>query len=193
MTLDMALIERLLGSPVVAATPLAGGDLSAVTRLTLADGRTVVAKPGATAPREAAMLHAIAATGAPAPEVLAAEDALLLLDALPADGGPSGAWDDLAHVLGRLHAARGPRYGWEADHAFGRSRSRIAGRTTGRASGPTAGCAATFPSSNPASRAASSGSPRASPSISRATRPQRCSTATSGAATSSPRTGASPG
>ncbi|MBW4331511.1 fructosamine kinase family protein [Stakelama sp. CBK3Z-3] len=116
---DPSQAAALLGSDIVASRPMSGGDLSEVVALDLADGRRVVSKTGVSARSEAAMLRAIAATGAPAPEVLAASDELLLIERVDAGGSLSNAWDDLAEVLGRLHGARGDSYGWTCDHAFG--------------------------------------------------------------------------
>jgi len=111
--------ERMLGRQVAAARRLAGGDLSAVFRLTLRNGEALIAKQTANAAAEAAMLRAIGATGAPAPKVLAAESDWLLMEAIEADGAVGDAWPDLAHALGRLHAAAAPDYGWPTDHHFG--------------------------------------------------------------------------
>ncbi|HHC29610.1 MAG TPA: aminoglycoside phosphotransferase, partial [Rhodobacterales bacterium] len=61
-------------------TPLHGGDLSEVTRVTLFDGREVVAKQGAFVDREARMLAAIAATGMPAPKVLGVVPGVMFLE-----------------------------------------------------------------------------------------------------------------
>ena len=116
---DLSSVEALLGSEIVSSHPMAGGDLSQVLSLTLADGREVVAKQGSTARSEAAMLEAIAATNAPAPGVLAAGEDWLVIEKVAASGGPSAAWEDLAAVLNRLHAAHGDIYGWSCDHAFG--------------------------------------------------------------------------
>jgi fructosamine-3-kinase len=112
--------EQLLGAGVRASRRVTGGDLSAVSLIELDDGRTVIAKRGPGAAIEAEMLHAIAATGAPAPRVLAAEGELLLLERLESNGGPSGAWESLAEVLALLHAGRSDRYGWDTDYSFGR-------------------------------------------------------------------------
>jgi len=98
---------------------LSGGDLSAVYRVTLADGGTLIAKQAGNAAAEAAMLRAIAATGAPAPDVLAVEVDWLLLAEVAGEGAVGAAWPDLADVLARLHAATGADYGWPTDHAFG--------------------------------------------------------------------------
>ena len=101
-------------------TPLHGGDLSEVLRLTLEDGRSVVAKSGPAPVTEAAMLGAIAAAGAPAPRVLASDTSVLVLEERPDTGGFSAAaWGDLGTQLRRLHATTGPHYGWKADYAFG--------------------------------------------------------------------------
>jgi fructosamine-3-kinase len=111
--------ERLLGRAVAAAQPLAGGDLSQVFRVTFADGGTLIAKHAPTAAAEADMLRAIRATGAPAPEVVAAEGEWLLMEEVDARDSLAAAWPDLARALACLHAATGVDYGWQSDHAFG--------------------------------------------------------------------------
>mgnify|MGYP001171919258 CR=1 FL=1 len=117
--IDLARTAAVLGSDILFARPMSGGDLSEVVALDLKDGRRVVAKAGPGGASEAQMLRAIRAAGAPAPEVLGVSDTLLLIERVETDGGPAGAWDDLAAVVGRLHGARGERYGWRCDHAFG--------------------------------------------------------------------------
>ncbi|WP_343115754.1 fructosamine kinase family protein [Ostreiculturibacter nitratireducens] len=109
----------LLGADLTEARGLHGGDLSEVIGLRLTDGRQAVAKSGSAARAEAEMLRAIAATGAPAPRVLAVADDILVMEDLGRDEGPSVAWTDLGAVLRRLHAFEGPDYGWHRDHAFG--------------------------------------------------------------------------
>jgi fructosamine-3-kinase len=109
---------KLLGSTLAGTRRLAGGDLSEVTRITLADGRTAVVKGGPFPLAEAAMLEAIAAAGAPAPKVLAVGDAVLVLEELADDGDLRRAEADLGRTLSRLHAAEGKTYGWSEDYAF---------------------------------------------------------------------------
>ncbi len=110
----------LLGIRVSGAAALSGGDLSAVHRLKLADGGSAIAKQGPLVSEEADMLAAIAASGAPAPAVLAVGEDLLLIEEMPNDGHLGTSWDSLAAVLQTLHAASGRGYGWPADYAFGR-------------------------------------------------------------------------
>jgi len=112
-------IEAMLGTPPIKGQPLSGGDLSAIFRITLADGRDVVAKQGATASREAVMLEAIRVTGAPAPEVLAADGDWLFLELLRGSSGVRGAWGSLAAALALLHRDDAGTYGWPENHAFG--------------------------------------------------------------------------
>lgn len=109
----------LLGAALAETRPMAGGDLSQCLRLRLQDGREAVAKTGPAPREEARMLAAIAATGAPAPAVLAVDTTLLVLEALPDTGAGLGAEADLGRVVARLHAAAGERYGWHADYVFG--------------------------------------------------------------------------
>jgi len=119
---------RLAGAPLAAARPLAGGDLSEVLEIRLADGRRLVAKTGPDPAAEAGMLRAIRAAGAPAPAVIAESPRVLVLEHLPAGGAMTdAAWADLGAALRRLHAARGDVPGWPVDHAFG----AVAIRNTG--------------------------------------------------------------
>lgn len=111
----------LLGGALRRAEALPGGSLSGIARLTLVDGRTAVVKGGPAPRAEAAMLEALAAAGAPTPRVLAVDDAVLAIEAVPAGGRLGRAWTSLGTTLARLHAATGERYGWSADYAFGTS------------------------------------------------------------------------
>jgi fructosamine-3-kinase len=110
---------ELLGRSAREVLRLHGGDLSDPLALKLADGATVVVKPGETARAEAEMLRAIGATGAPAPEVLAASEDLLVMEFLPDDGALGNAWASLGRAVRQLHDARGTDYGWHRDHRFG--------------------------------------------------------------------------
>jgi len=111
----------LLGGSPLRAEPLAGGLMGPVLLVTLADGRRAVVKGGASPPREAAMLRAIAAAGVPTPAVLAVDERARVLEERRADGALDAAWADLGEVLATLHgaAAAGDRYGWVEDDAFG--------------------------------------------------------------------------
>lgn len=110
----------LLGTAVSGTAALSGGDLSAVHRLKLARGGSAIAKQGPLVAEEADMLVAIAASGVPAPGVLAVGEDLLLIEEMPNDGQLAGSWDSLASTLQSLHASSGRGYGWPADYAFGR-------------------------------------------------------------------------
>jgi fructosamine-3-kinase len=129
MTALLRAVNRLTGEDPVRAEVMHGGDLSQVLRLWLPGGREAVVKNGPAPLTEAAMLRAIAATGAPAPKVLAVDENVLVMELLPHGGRLSNAWGHLGQVLGLLHAAPAPEpmrsakgkpYGWEADYAYGR-------------------------------------------------------------------------
>lgn len=113
-----ARVETLLGVKVASVTRLGGGDLSAVYLVEL-DNDCLIAKQTELAEAEAAMLRVLGQTGAPAPEVLAAERGLLLMSRCEGSSGPGSAWASLAHVLNRLWSAAGESYGWQDDYAFG--------------------------------------------------------------------------
>jgi len=110
----------LLDTRVMSHTPLSGGDLSDISLVEFSDGRRVVVKTGPSPVTEAAMLRAIRAAGVSAPEVLAADDTVLVISLLDDRGGFSAAETDLGHVLRKLHDTTGPHYGWDCDYAFGR-------------------------------------------------------------------------
>ncbi|PNG25770.1 fructosamine kinase family protein [Methylocella silvestris] len=109
----------LLGGVLRHAERVSGGDLSQILRVTLEDGRQAIVKIGPHPETEAAMLRAIAASGAPAPAVLALSGELLVLELLTAGEALGAAWASLGVALATLHAAPGARYGWPEDYAFG--------------------------------------------------------------------------
>lgn len=104
---------------VVSAARLSGGNLSSVSRLTLADGRTVIAKQGPLVEEEATMVLAICKTDVPVPAMLAVEKGLMLLEDMPSTGPIGRSWGQLADVLDHLHRPTGERLGWDKHYAFG--------------------------------------------------------------------------
>lgn len=116
----MNALEAALGARVVTQRALSGGDLSEVSLLTLSDGRKVVLKRARGAEAEATMIDAIRDAGCAAPEVIHAAPGLIAMTPL-ADGGPrtDRAWAEAGQHVARLHSARGARFGWPVDHAFG--------------------------------------------------------------------------
>jgi len=111
--------RAVFGLDAARILPLHGGDLSEVVRVTLADGRDVVAKQGPMVAREARMLDAIAAADVPAPQVLGVGTDVLFLEALDETRPTSDHWARFGEDLARLHATRADRYGWNEDYAFG--------------------------------------------------------------------------
>jgi fructosamine-3-kinase len=117
--------EDLLGTAVVATSPVAGGDICTATRLRLSDGRSAFVKTRAHAPdgffpAEARGLRRLAAVGgAPAPEVLAvADDCLVLAWIEPGRPSADGA-EELGRALTRTHASGTDRFGADADGYVG--------------------------------------------------------------------------
>lgn len=109
---------NLIGGTVARSDGIHGGDLSEVVRITLKDGRQAIVKGGAMVRAEAAMLEAIAGSGARAPEVFAVDDGVLVMEFLAARGG--SGWRSLGEAVAMLHEATCDRYGWHEDYAFGR-------------------------------------------------------------------------
>lgn len=114
-----AIAERLTGTPVVRRRSLAGGDVSTVVALDMADGRRLVAKLGGPVAGEARMLRAIAATGCPTPEIVGSDAVCLLMGRLPQGRASDRGWAEAGRAIARLHATTGRAYGWKGDHAIG--------------------------------------------------------------------------
>ncbi|HVM00611.1 MAG TPA: fructosamine kinase family protein [Egibacteraceae bacterium] len=96
--------------------PLGGGMICEVWRARLSDGREVVVKRAPYPVEvEADGLAALAEAGAPVPEVLAAEDDVLVLAAV---GGPPD-WPGLGAALARMHRSTGTAFGWHRDNLIG--------------------------------------------------------------------------
>ncbi|MEX6508260.1 fructosamine kinase family protein [Jiella sp. M17.18] len=110
----------LMGGTLRTSGASGGGSLSDLVTIRLGDGRRAVVKTGPNPRIEAAMLRAIRAAAAPAPEVYGADETALAIELLPSDGSLPSAWGDLGTVLRRLHNTVGDTYGWEGDYAFGR-------------------------------------------------------------------------
>ncbi|MCW8836012.1 MAG: fructosamine kinase family protein [Rhodospirillales bacterium] len=117
-------IRRATGASVVQTDPLGGGCVGDVYKLTLSDGRVVVAKtgdPGGGLDIEGYMLDYLAAhSRLPVPGVLIAEDDLLLMEYIPADGAlDARAQIHAADLLADLHGVRGHAFGLERDTLIG--------------------------------------------------------------------------
>ncbi|WP_174800570.1 fructosamine kinase family protein [Martelella limonii] len=111
---------RLLGSESVRLSHFSSGDLSALLRAETADGERHIVKTGAAPALEGEMLRMIAAKGAPAPRVIAADDTVLIMEEVSGRSGFEGATADLGHVLRALHAPDDNAYGFHSDFAFGK-------------------------------------------------------------------------
>lgn len=121
-------VEQLLGTSVVATTPVAGGDICTATRVRLSDGRNAFVKTRSRAPEdffstEADGLRWLGAAGAgggaAVPEVLAVtEDCLVLSWVEP--GRPSvDAAESFGRALAATHAAGARSFGADSDGYIG--------------------------------------------------------------------------
>lgn len=118
------LIYGILGIEPVSVGALGGGSVGTVYRVDLADGRRVVAKIGAGDSGlacEGTMLRYLAAnSGLPLPEVLHADDRLLLLSWIEADGGlTEGPQIHAAELLADLHGKTATRFGFDIETRIG--------------------------------------------------------------------------
>ena len=120
--------EELLGSSVVATSPVAGGDIATATRLRLSSGQTALMKTLAHAPAgffesEAAGLAWLAEVdgGLAVPEVLAAaSDCLILAWVEPSSKTPVEAAAAFGQQLATTHAAGADGWGLDHDGFIGR-------------------------------------------------------------------------
>lgn len=112
--------EALLGTPVVATTPVAGGDICTSIRLRLSDGRSALIKTRPNSPddffrTEARGLRWLgAAGGAHVPEVLAAEDDCLILQWVESGRPSAEAAEQFGRALAVTHRAGSPVFGTES-------------------------------------------------------------------------------
>ena len=118
------LIESATGTRPVRVAPLSGGSLAQVWRVTMPDGATLVAKTAdeaGTLALEGWMLGYLAKHSAlPLPQVIHAEDRLLLIEHIDA-GDPidADAERHAAELLAALHAVEAPSFGLERDTLIG--------------------------------------------------------------------------
>jgi fructosamine-3-kinase len=108
-------IEAALGRRPIADRALSGGCVADIRRVDLADGGRVVVKTGGELTIEAYMLRYLRARSAlPVPEVLHAEDDLLILEFVETSGAlDTGAERHAADLLAALHDIEAPRFGHE--------------------------------------------------------------------------------
>lgn len=119
--------EELLGSAVVATSPVAGGQVATATRLRLSSGQTALMKTLPHAPagffeEEAAGLGWLAEVegGVPVPEVLAAaQDCLIVAWVEQSAKTPVEAAVSFGHHLATTHAAGADGWGLDRDGFIG--------------------------------------------------------------------------
>ena len=114
-------IGRLAGSPVAGVSPLAGGCIGAVYRVTLEDGRALAAKVGGGLAVEGFMLRYLAENSRlPVPRVVHAGDELLVMDFIEAkDGIDRPAEIHAAELLAELHGITAEAFGFERATVIG--------------------------------------------------------------------------
>lgn len=120
-------LESLLGSPVAGMRRLNGGNIADISAVKLADGRTVVVKRPhpegglAALTVEAMMLRYLAEhSSLPVPQVLHAEDDLLVMTFIPHSGRMTGAGERAAgRAIARLHEVTADKYGFERTTVIG--------------------------------------------------------------------------
>ncbi len=118
-------VRAVTGQRLVATRPLHGGSVAEVLRLELGDGSALAAKVSDPADGglgvEARMLRYLAAhTALPVPQVLYADDGLLVMDFVDAAGGlDARAESHAAEVLAELHGLTAPAFGFEWDTLIG--------------------------------------------------------------------------
>lgn len=112
--------EALLETPVVATTPVAGGDMCTSTRLRLSDGRSALIKTRPHAPdgffrTEARGLQWLGeAGGADVPRVLSAEDDCLILEWVESSRPSAEAAEQFGRALAVTHQAGSNVFGTES-------------------------------------------------------------------------------
>jgi fructosamine-3-kinase len=109
--------ETLLGTAVVATSPVAGGDICTATRLKLSNGGAALVKTRPNAPADffrteaAGLVWLAEAGGAPTPEVLAVEDDCLILAWVEGSRPTGDAAESFGRALAATHAKGADGFG----------------------------------------------------------------------------------
>jgi fructosamine-3-kinase len=116
--------EALLGTPVVATSPVAGGDVARATKLRLNDGSVALMKTLPHAPdgffrAEARGLAWLADAGLPVPELLASSDDCVILRWVEPGRPSAEAADVLGRALAATHRQPCEAFGLDADGFIG--------------------------------------------------------------------------
>jgi len=114
-------IEHALGRRPVSVASLEGGCVADVVRADFAGGETLVVKEGAGLALEGRMLTYLTDhSDLPVPEVICAEDSLIIMTYLEA-GDPliDAAQADAANHIAALHSISAERFGFEEDTVIG--------------------------------------------------------------------------
>jgi fructosamine-3-kinase len=117
--------ETLLGTAVVATTPVAGGDICTSTRLRLSGGGSALMKTRHNAPDDFFPVEARGlrwlgeASGVDVPDVLAAEPDCLILSWVEAGRPTPEAAEQLGRRLAATHRAGAPAFGADRDGYIG--------------------------------------------------------------------------
>jgi fructosamine-3-kinase len=114
----LAAIERATGIPTISATPLEGGMIGDVRKVTLVDGSALVSKymegPEACYDIEARMIERLYDAGVvPIPKVLYSSRELLLQEFMPGEHMTVAAETHAGETLARLHAVPGDAFGFD--------------------------------------------------------------------------------
>ncbi len=113
--------QALLGTTVVATSPVAGGDINTATRLRLSDGRHAFLKTRPHAPADFFHVEAAGlgwlrtADGAAVPEVLAVADDCLILQWVEPGRASVDAAETFARALARTHQTGADTFGGPAN------------------------------------------------------------------------------
>jgi fructosamine-3-kinase len=117
--------EALLGTAVVATTPVAGGDICTSTRLRLSGGDSALMKTRPNAPDDFFPVEARGlrwlgeASGVEVPDVLAAESDCLILSWVETGRPTPEAAEQLGRRLAATHRAGAPAFGADRDGYIG--------------------------------------------------------------------------
>ena len=115
-------IEAALGAKPLRRSPLSGGSIACVDRVELADGRSVVAKTGASGlALEGEMLGYLAEhSDLPVPRVFLTRDDLLVMEHLPGSTHlDSSSQAHAAELLAALHECTSATFGFHRDTVIG--------------------------------------------------------------------------
>ncbi len=117
----ISVAEKYLHDEIELAQPLTQGDITETFSVTTKNKKNFVIKNGFSPKKEGRMLKILKEKGINVPKVYVANPQILILELIQETNSFSlEIWDNLGHMLTKLHRVQNDLYGWSYNYAFGK-------------------------------------------------------------------------